>query len=85
MVDCITPFSSGSLLLDHQSSSRGLHQAAGRDVGGFEGRKVGTVALRQCRVGGRFDGDCMEEEEEGEGEEGREALGRWKEERGLGR
>ena len=53
-------------------------------MGGFEGRKVGTVALRQCRLGGGFDGDCMEEEE-GEGEEGREALGRWKGERGFGR
>ena len=78
MVECITPFSSLLPLLDHHSSSRGRHQA-GRGTGGFEGRKAGTVALRQWRVAG-FDEDCVE----GEGEEGREALGRCKGERGLG-
>ena len=77
MVECITPFS--SFLRDHHSSSRGRHQA-GRDLGGFEGRKAGAVALRQWWVGGWE--DCMEEEE---GEAGREALGRCNGERGLGR
>ena len=81
MVECITPFSSSVLLplLDHHSSSRGRHQA-GRDMGGLEGRKAGTVALRQWRVAG-FDMGCVE----GKGEEGREALVRCKGERGLGR
>ena len=81
MVECKTPFSSKLALFDHQSCSGGgrCHQA------GLEGRKVGSVALRQWRWPAMLgDKECNEEEEEVEeedGEEGSEALGRCKGER----
>ena len=94
MVECKTPFSSKLALFDHQSCSGGgrCHQA-GRQAAGLEGRKVGSVALRQWRWPAMLgDKECNEEEAEVEdGEEGREALGRCKGERcwlglgGLGR
>ena len=86
MVECKTPFSSKLALFDHQSCSGGgrCHQA-GRQAAGLEGRKVGSVALRQWRWPAMLgDKECNEEGEEEEvvdGEEGREALGRCKGER----